>query len=63
VLFAVSAIVGRPRSARAFQPPRLIWDLDQQLYLTRIYLLLAGPFFAARRQRSIAPQAEIEGVI
>jgi hypothetical protein len=48
---------------RAFQPPGLICDLDQQLYLTRIYLLLAGPFFAARRQRSIAPQAEIEGVI
>jgi hypothetical protein len=47
---------------RAFQPPGLICDLDQQLYLTRIYLLLAGPFFAAR-QRSIAPQAEIEGVI
>ena len=48
VLFAISAVGGFALAQRvAFNPLEVIWDLNQQLYLARIYLLLALPFFAA----------------
>src|SRR5919202_2897669 len=47
VLFAVSAPAGFALAQRVpFNPLEVIWDLDQQLHLARIYLLLAVPFFA-----------------
>ena len=46
-LFAVSAVGGFALAQRVpFNPLEVIWDLDQQLHLARIYLLLAVPFFA-----------------
>jgi spermidine synthase len=46
-LFAVSAVGGFALAQRVpFNPLEVIWDLDQQLHLARIYLLLAIPFFA-----------------
>ncbi|MDQ4059586.1 MAG: SAM-dependent methyltransferase [Pseudomonadota bacterium] len=46
-LFAVSAAGGFALAQRVpFNPLEVIWDLDQQLHLARIYLLLAVPFFA-----------------
>src|SRR5918994_439226 len=46
-LFAVSAVGGFALAQRVpFNPLEVIWDLEQQLHLARIYLLLALPFFA-----------------
>src|SRR3712207_31681 len=46
-LFAVSAAGGFALAQRVpFNPLEVIWGLDQQLHLARIYLLLAVPFFA-----------------
>ncbi len=47
LLFAVSSVGGFALAQRVpFNPLEVIWDIDQQLHLARIYLLLAIPFFA-----------------
>jgi hypothetical protein len=47
VLFSFSAAGGFALAQRVpFNPLEVIWDLDQQFQLARIYLLLAVPFFA-----------------
>jgi hypothetical protein len=48
VLFAISTVGGFALAQRVvFNPLEVIWDLNQQLYLARTYLLLTLPFFAA----------------